>query len=229
MKKIINKKNIIILLVMIFILSLSIVINSVSTIEDVKFTGIVNTEKLNMRQGPGEEYNIIGSLKFGDTINIIGKINQWYIVQTMDNKIGVCSKDYINNLEDNNKVNEMFDLINEKRKEQGIQELKLDKDLCKLAQIKAEDMVTNNYFAHESPNLGNPFEMMKNNNIEYMTAGENIAGYKDVEGSVNAWMNSNAHKENILSNGYNYTGIGVVKSEEYGYIFVQLFMGKYEN
>ena len=107
--------------------------------------------------------------------------------------------------------------------------LELDDKLCKLAQLKAEDMVANDYFSHESPNLGNPFEMMKNNNIEYMTAGENIAGYKDVEGSVNAWMNSKAHKDNILSNGYNYTGIGVAKSEKYGYVFVQLFMGKYEN
>ena len=142
----------------------------------------------------------------------------------MDNKIGVCIKDYINNIEDNNKVNEMFNLINEKRKQEGVKELKLDDKLCKLAQLKAEDMVANDYFSHESPNLGNPFEMMKNNNIEYMTAGENIAGYKDVEGSVNAWMNSKAHKDNILSNGYNYTGIGVAKSEKYGYVFVQLFI-----
>lgn len=228
LKNILNKRNIVILLIVVFILTLTVIINSVSTVEDVKFTGVVNTQILNMRQGPGTQYNVIGSLKFGDTVNIIGKIEEWYIIQTMDNKIGVCSKNYINNIEDNNKVNEMFNLINSKREEQGIQKLKLDEQLCKLAQQKAEDMVTNNYFAHESPNFGTPFEMMKNNKIDYMTAGENIAGYKDVEGSVNAWMNSQSHKENILSNGYNYTGIGVAKSEKYGYVFVQLFMGKYE-
>ncbi len=226
-KNILNKKNCIIILIVVFMISLTIGINSVSTIEDIKFTGVVNTQILNVRQGPGTGYNVIGTLKFGDNVNIIGKIDQWYIIQTMDDKIGVCSKDYINNIEDDNKITQMFNLINSKREEAGVQKLKLDDELCKLAQQKAEDMVTNDYFAHESPTYGTPFEMMKNNNIEYMTAGENIAGYIDVEGSVNAWMNSQGHKDNILSNGYNYTGIGVAKSEKYGYVFVQLFMGKY--
>lgn len=39
-------------------------------------------------------------------------------------------------------------------------------------------------------------------------------------------MNSSGHKANILSSNFNYTGIGVVKSQKYGIIYVQIFIGK---
>ena len=47
-----------------------------------------------------------------------------------------------------------------------------------------------------------------------------------LEDAVNAWMNSQGHKENILNGEYNLTGIGVVKSNTYGYVMFQMFVGK---
>ena len=52
------------------------------------------------------------------------------------------------------------------------------------------------------------------------------AGNSSNTGAVEAWMNSSGHRENILNSSYNYTGIGVVKSQKYGKIYVQMFMGK---
>ena len=43
---------------------------------------------------------------------------------------------------------------------------------------------------------------------------------------VNAWMNSSGHRANILNSSFNYTGIGVVSSNKYGKIYVQMFIGK---
>lgn len=87
-------------------------------------------------------------------------------------------------------------------------------------------MVDNDYFAHESPTYGSPFEMIKSNQITYRAAGENIAGNADSKKAVEAWMNSESHKNNILNNAYNYTGVAVVSSSKYGKIFVQMFIGK---
>lgn len=87
-------------------------------------------------------------------------------------------------------------------------------------------MVKNNYFSHTSPTYGSPFNMMKNFGITYKTAGENIAGNSSNTGAVNAWMNSEGHRANILNGSYNYTGVAVVKSPTYGKIYVQMFIGK---
>lgn len=83
-----------------------------------------------------------------------------------------------------------------------------------------------NYFSHQSPTYGSPFDMLKSFKISYKSAGENIAANSSNSGAVNAWMNSSGHRANILSSNYNYTGIGVVSSSKYGKIYVQQFIGK---
>jgi len=87
-------------------------------------------------------------------------------------------------------------------------------------------MVQNNYFSHYSPTYGSPFDMMRQFGITIKAAAENIAGNSSVQGAVNAWMNSSGHKANILNGSYNYTGIGIAKSNKYGYVFVQMFIKK---
>lgn len=102
----------------------------------------------------------------------------------------------------------------------------MDAEALNVARIKAQDMVDNNYFSHDSPIYGSPFDMLKSFKVTYKTAGENIAGNSSNSGAVNAWMNSSGHKANILNSSFNYTGIGVVKSSKYGKIYVQIFLGK---
>ena len=121
---------------------------------------------------------------------------------------------------------EVFNLINAKRTAAGLSALKIDEELQNVARVKANDMVDNNYFSHNSPTYGTPFNMIKNFGITYKAAGENIAGNSTNQGAVDAWMNSEGHKANILSNNYNYTGIGVVNSSKYGKVYVQMFIGK---
>lgn len=121
---------------------------------------------------------------------------------------------------------ELLKLINAQRTQNGLSELKFDAELQRVTRIKAQDLVDNNYFSHNSPTYGSPFEMMKSFGITYKAAGENIAGNSSLQGAVTAWMNSEGHRENILSNAYNYTGVGVVESPKYGKVMVQMFMGK---
>lgn len=121
---------------------------------------------------------------------------------------------------------EVFNLINQQRTQNGLSALKIDDEVQNVARIKAGDMVNNNYFSHTSPTYGSPFDMLKSFGVSYKSAGENIAGNSSNSGAVNAWMNSQGHKANILSNSYNYTGIGVVSSPKYGKMYVQMFIGK---
>lgn len=85
---------------------------------------------------------------------------------------------------------ETFNLINQQRNNNGLPSLKIDNEVQRVARIKAQDLVNNNYFAHESPTYGTPFNMLKNFGITYKSAGENLAGNSSNSGAVNAWMNS---------------------------------------
>lgn len=207
----------------------------------------VNTSTLNMRCGPGTTYGIIKTLKYGTELKIIGKINSWYIAQASDDTIGMVSGWYITPVENTTNNNStsnssgevsvsnlsmtedektIFDLVNNARKSAGLTELKLDKELLRVARIKSQDMVDNNYFSHTSPIYGTPFQMIKNFGISYTSAGENIAGHSTAKDAFEAWMNSSGHKANILGNSFSYTGIGVVDSPKYGKILTQMFIGK---
>lgn len=208
-------------------------------------TGLVTATELNVRSGPGTQYKIVATVKKNEYIRVFAGVGSWYIVQVEGDYIGAVSKKYVkpiypnssntgNNAENNQNTTtsmtadekEVFDLINKQRTNNGLQALKIDSEVQRVARIKAQDMVDNNYFAHESPTYGTPFNMLKSFKISYKTAGENIAANSSNSGAVTAWMNSSGHKANILSSNYNYTGIGVVSSPKYGKIYVQMFIGK---
>lgn len=208
-------------------------------------TGLVTADTLNVRQGPGTNYNIIAKVYKNEYIRVFARIGNWYVIQTDKDFVGAVSVDYIKPIyasTDNNSntqgnatnstleltedEKEVFNLINQERQKAGLTALKMDEEVQNVARIKAKDMVDSNYFSHTSPIYGSPFEMLKNFKINYKAAGENIAGNSTNQKAVEAWMNSPGHKANILSTNYNYTGIGIVKSQKYGKIYVQMFTGK---
>lgn len=118
----------------------------------------------------------------------------------------------------------VVELTNEKRAEQGLSPLKIDKELSKVARKKSQDMAQNNYFSHNSPTYGSPFDMMNQFGIEYRTAGENIAkGQPSPQEVVNAWMNSEGHRKNIMNENFTHIGVGHVEN---GNVWTQQFIGK---
>lgn len=120
----------------------------------------------------------------------------------------------------------MLELVNEERVKAGAKPLVFDTELANVAYAKAKDMVDNNYFSHDSPTYGSPFTMMKNFGIRYSAAGENLAGYNNVDKAHVGLMNSEGHRNNILNSNFTHIGIGVHKSPKYGYVFVQMFIRK---
>lgn len=121
---------------------------------------------------------------------------------------------------------QMVNLINEARKENGLKPLIVDEKLTELARMKSKDMIDNNYFSHNSPTYGSPFDMLKNFGVSYRSAGENIAGNQTVERAHESLMNSPGHRRNILSPDYTHIGIGIQEGGKYGSMFTQLFIKK---
>ena len=122
---------------------------------------------------------------------------------------------------------EVVRLVNVERQKQGLGKLSLNAKLSNVATLKSQDMINKNYFDHTSPTYGSPFDMMKQFNISYKTAGENIAkGQKTPAEVVKAWMNSQGHRENILNKNYTEIGIGVAKDANGTLYWTQMFIGK---
>jgi len=97
----------------------------------------------------------------------------------------------------------------------------MNTSLSNVAMIKAKDMYNNNYFDHQSPTYGSPFDLMKANGITYNAAGENIAkGQTSPMEVMNQWMNSPGHRANILNTSFTQIGIAYYNSE-----WVQEFIG----
>ncbi|MCA1054507.1 CAP domain-containing protein [Rossellomorea aquimaris] len=118
----------------------------------------------------------------------------------------------------------VVELTNQERAKQGLPALQVDAELSKVAKEKSRDMQANNYFSHNSPTYGSPFDMMKQFGIQYSSAGENIAmGQPTPEEVVQAWMNSEGHRKNIMNANYTHIGVGYVEN---GHYWTQQFISK---
>lgn len=246
--KFLNNKKIIIPIIGLTIIILSILVNVSNGMQYYQTvgstTGIVTATKLNVRSGPTTSYGVVTQISKNEYVRVFAQIGSWYVIQTDKDYIGMVSNKYIkllysqsannSNSSNSNQVTssltndemEVFNLINQKRTSAGLTKLKIDDETQNVARIKAKDMVDSNYFSHTSPTYGSPFDMLKSFKVSYKTAGENIAGNSSNSKAVEAWMNSEGHKANILNSSFNYTGIGVVNGSKYGKIYVQMFIGK---
>ncbi|WP_425462721.1 CAP domain-containing protein [Melghirimyces algeriensis] len=121
----------------------------------------------------------------------------------------------------------VVELVNKERAKQGLRPLKSHVELSSVARKKSADMRDHNYFSHNSPTYGSPFDMMKRFGIKYRGAGENIAaGQATPEAVMKSWMNSSGHRANILNPDFTHIGVGYVKGGSYGCYWTQQFITK---
>lgn len=123
-------------------------------------------------------------------------------------------------------VLEMLTLINNERSKNNLNPLKLDDKLTSLAQLKAEDMVENDYLSHNSRKYGTVYAMLNNAAIKYYNAGENIAKAFNVESAHKNFMNSGMHRMAILAPHFTHVGIGIDKQARGMYKISVMFIEK---
>jgi len=129
-------------------------------------------------------------------------------------------------------LDDIISLANEARKAKNISPLEKNEQLMQSALLKAQDMKENDYFEHVSPSGLDMSYFVGETGYEYSTIGENLAeGYFSATDVHNAWMNSEGHRENILSPDFKEIGVAVLqieKKEGYtSYISVQHFGTKF--
>lgn len=119
----------------------------------------------------------------------------------------------------------VIELVNIERAKEGLKPLKKDDTLTGLSDIRAKETVT--LFEHKRPNGTKWSTILKENNVSYTNAGENIAsGYSTPEDVVNAWMNSEGHRANIMSKTYEKIGVScyIDNNSKDKYYWAQLFI-----
>ncbi len=129
---------------------------------------------------------------------------------------------------------EALDLTNAARAEAGLSELGPSELLDEVAQGHAADMLERDYYDHVSPEGETPFERFREaGGSRWGLSGENIATCEGcstppdaarVRAFQEGWMQSPGHRENILSDGFDSFGFGIVGEGDEIYA-VQTFSG----
>lgn len=113
--------------------------------------------------------------------------------------------------------------MNQVRRGARLRPLQFEKRLQKAAQFKADDMVRVGYFSHTGIDGKKPWDLVEEAGYAYAKVAENLAeGQQTPEALRDAWMESPAHRENVLEKRFVHTGIGIARRGA-RYVVVQVF------
>lgn len=100
-------------------------------------------------------------------------------------------------------------LVNQERAKVGCSAVTASSSLASLAQNFSDDMAARGFFDHTDPDGKSPWDRASAAGVAGL-GGENIArGQADAEAVMEAWMNSDGHRANILNCDYKTLGVGV--------------------
>lgn len=117
--------------------------------------------------------------------------------------------------------------INQQRQKKGLQPLKANTTLGKIARDYSRRMRQEKFFSHYDANNKSVSDRVKGAGVRYWAVGENL--YKSInvpnviENSVQGWMKSPGHRTNILRPEYTETGVGIWKDGN-SYHITQIFL-----
>ncbi|MGY3714622.1 CAP domain-containing protein [Sutcliffiella cohnii] len=110
---------------------------------------------------------------------------------------------------------QLFDLTNATRRNHSLPLLTWDDHVKETARKHSKDMAENQYFSHTNLKGQSPFDRMEEDNIQYTTAGENLAyGQMSSIFAHEGLMNSLGHRKNILQERFRKLGVGVAFNKE---------------
>jgi uncharacterized protein YkwD/uncharacterized membrane protein required for colicin V production len=118
---------------------------------------------------------------------------------------------------------EMLQLLNQERARAGLEPLQPDERLRDVARAHSREMFELEYFAHDSPVSGSPADRVRQADIPFGLAGENLAFAPNVQVAHEGLMQSPGHRANILRPEFRRVGIGVIRSQFRGRMFTQEF------
>ncbi|WP_223809142.1 CAP domain-containing protein [Nocardiopsis listeri] len=115
---------------------------------------------------------------------------------------------------------EVVNLVNSERSANGCEPVHVDDRLTAAAQEHSDDMAARDYMAHENPDGVGPGERASRHGYDSWGA-ENVAkGQQSAEQVMDAWMNSEGHRRNILNCDLQAIGVGEADrawTQKFGY------------
>lgn len=113
-------------------------------------------------------------------------------------------------------MDKLLQETNSERSKNGAKSLRMNSKLYVAAQAKANDMAAKNYWSHYTPEGNAPWVFVKDQDYPYQKLGENLAtGFLDERGTINGWMASKGHRENLLDPSFTEVGFGVANNPNY--------------
>lgn len=119
-------------------------------------------------------------------------------------------------------LQEVVDLVNAERAKEGLAPLSVNTNVQAAAMVRAKEC--EQVFSHTRPDGSSFSTALKEQNVSYKSAGENIAwGQKSPQEVMNAWMNSSGHRANIMNPNFTTIGVGYYENANGTDYWCQLF------
>jgi uncharacterized protein YkwD len=126
--------------------------------------------------------------------------------------LGVSDSSTSNGLNESAQRDSVLALSNVARATARIAILSLDPKLNSVAQAHARDMADRGYFSHVTPEGKTLSQRLREAGIPFSAAGENIAANFSARATVQAWMESPGHRQNLLNGTFRKLGVGVYRN-----------------
>jgi uncharacterized protein YkwD len=107
----------------------------------------------------------------------------------------------------------MVRMINSFRARQNLPLLQVNPGLMIMARDQSRDMMTHNFFGHESPTRGDFARRCRTAGFAGVRMQENLAIHTSLDGAMKALLESPAHRRNLTDPEFDSVGVGIVVVE----------------
>jgi uncharacterized protein YkwD len=118
----------------------------------------------------------------------------------------------------------IVEMTNKARAKEGLEPLKVNPLLCKVARAHSANQAAQGKMAHVLDGK-KPADRVKEAGYEYRAVGENVAMGQGIslEEIFQGWMDSKGHRENILRPVFREIGVGVARNDKGEVYYTQVF------
>ncbi len=133
-----------------------------------------------------------------------------------------AQSDNLSHIED-----QVLQQINQQRQDHGLSALQLNPQLSQIARSHSQQMANQNFYGHIDPQGRNHRRRVEAAGLRAYVIGENLMKCIHADDpaslSVSSWMQSPAHRQNVLLSEMKETGVGIWKQGETFYV-TQIYM-----
>jgi uncharacterized protein YkwD len=114
-------------------------------------------------------------------------------------------------------------LVNKRRAKAGCGAVRYNQPLYRASSRHSNDMARKDYFSHTGADGSTPWKRAERAGYKRATAENLAAGQRTADEVVQAWMDSPAHRANLLDCDHRAIGVAMARGGSYGIYWTQMF------